>query len=992
MKKPDLSNIKIEKVTTVSGDVPIGVESILQDSDGLIWVGAQSGFYRYDGLKFKKLLDVTVMSIYELSNGNLILFSFNRMTEYDRVTETFQLVSVIQSMTAVQEDSNGNIWLASRSTGLYKLDKYKNIISKFEEDPKNCFKTINSNRIECLNYDKETDKLYIGTRKGLNTLDIKSETFSYYCVQDNENSDKSNSIGNMFRDSRNVLWMCTHDGLFTFNEKNNCLERFVLTDSNEVFADTSINCICEDDDGFIWSGTRRRELVCFDFITKKYDNLKLTNVEGTLIYLKNINSNVIFIGVDGDYTLKIDRQLKKFYNLTKLKPSQIVNIATDSENNILYSFYSAPLYKGKLNGSIFNSEKVSEFKDKLVFRFSSDINNNFWISCRQEEDCQIIVADNNLKNFTIYDLEGINGLNNNISAQFNDSNPDCIWLGFKISGLFKFDKSKNNLIDYSPIINQPNIFITSLFLDSNNFLWIGSEQHGLFKFDTENSKVFKYDLCMGKDEFTSYEMICCFAEDNYKNMWIGTESSLYKIYSDIDKIERYTKKDGLSDDYISGILIDDSDNLWISSRNGLTKFNPHNKIIKNFYESDGLDFNTFHEESCHKSKDGKFFFGSRAITYFYPSEIKDNIFIPNIILTDFQIFNKSVIPSAENPYLKTSITHTKHINLTYRESVISFEFSALVYNDPFKNQYAYKMDGFDDHWVFCGTRRITTYTNLDPGEYTFRVKGSNNNGNWNEEGTSVKITITPPWWETWWFKTGGTALALISAGFVYKKSIDKLKNEKKAQEEFSKKLINSQEEERKKIASVLHDSIAHDVLITKNWSEFGVLNAGDNEEYKRILRKISEQSSLTLNELRRIQFNLHPYEVEKLGLTKAIKSIVDRVSKSTEIKFTFEEDFIDKMFSEENEIHLYRVLQEGINNIIKHSEATKAGIRNTRTDENVFITISDNGKGFSLDGARRRSSMGLSGIAERVKLLGGDLDIDSESGNGTVLRISLPAN
>jgi signal transduction histidine kinase len=145
-----------------------------------------------------------------------------------------------------------------------------------------------------------------------------------------------------------------------------------------------------------------------------------------------------------------------------------------------------------------------------------------------------------------------------------------------------------------------------------------------------------------------------------------------------------------------------------------------------------------------------------------------------------------------------------------------------------------------------------------------------------------------------------------------------------------------------------------------------------------------------LDELRRIQFNLHPYEVEKLGLTKAIKSIIDRVSKSTGIKFTIEEDFIDKIFSEENEIHLYRIIQEAVNNIVKHSSATEAGIIINRTYENIFITISDNGRGFSKSNALRKNSMGLSGISERVKLLEGNLEINSESGNGTVLRIRLP--
>ncbi|MEO6694400.1 MAG: triple tyrosine motif-containing protein, partial [Ignavibacteria bacterium] len=373
----------------------------------------------------------------------------------------------------------------------------------------------------------------------------------------------------------------------------------------------------------------------------------------------------------------------------------------------------------------------------------------------------------------------------------------------------------------------------------------------------------------------------------------------------------------------------------------------------------------------------------KGLTSFYPDSIPKNKNIPAIVLTDFRIFNKEV-------KLDTSITEKKVITISYKENFFSFDFASLDYTNSVKNQHAYMLEGVDQNWINVGNVRTANYTDIEPGEYIFRVKGSNNDGLWNEEGTSVKLTITPPWWQTWWFKSCGAILIFMTAGYGYKKRVSKLKKEKSAQEEFSKKLLNSQEEERKKIASVLHDSIAHDVLITKNSSEIGLRSAGENEEVKEILNKISEQSSSTLNELRRIQFNLHPYEVEKLGLTKAIKSIVDRSSKSTEIEFIIEEDFIDKIFSEENEIHLYRIIQEAVNNIIKHSSATDSSIKILRTDENLFITISDNGKGFVKSNALRKNSMGLSGISERVRLLGGTLEINSEGSGGTTLRIILP--
>jgi signal transduction histidine kinase len=427
-------------------------------------------------------------------------------------------------------------------------------------------------------------------------------------------------------------------------------------------------------------------------------------------------------------------------------------------------------------------------------------------------------------------------------------------------------------------------------------------------------------------------------------------------------------------------------NFWSSTDRGVTKFDPDKKTFTDFGLNDGLDRIEFGIKTRHyKAEDGEMFFCGDGFNSFYPDSIPENNNIPVIALTSFRVFNNEI-------KLDTSITEKKVITISYKENFFSFDYASLDYTNPPKNQHAYILEGIDEDWNNIGNVRTANYTDIEPGEYTFRVKGSNNDGIWNEEGASVKLIITPPWWQTWWFKSCGAALILMTVGYGYKKRVNKLKKEKSAQEEFSKKLINSQEEERKKIASILHDSIAHNVLITKNSSEIGLRSSGENKEVKEILNKISEQSSSTLDELRRIQFNLHPYEVEKLGLTKAIKSIIDRVSKSTGIKFTIEEDFIDKIFSEENEINLYRVIQEAVNNIVKHSSATEAGVIINRTDENIFIMISDNGRGFSKSNALRKNSMGLSGISERVKLLGGNLEIESESGNGTVLRISLPVS
>ncbi|MEO8210507.1 MAG: triple tyrosine motif-containing protein, partial [bacterium] len=418
------------------------------------------------------------------------------------------------------------------------------------------------------------------------------------------------------------------------------------------------------------------------------------------------------------------------------------------------------------------------------------------------------------------------------------------------------------------------------------------------------------------------------------------------------------------------------------------------KTFKNYDMSDGLSNLEFNEGAYFRHPDGTMYFGGNdGITYFHPDEIKDNPYIPNVVITDFEIFNQKVNGSFDNPFLKKNITYADEINLTFRESVFSFKFAALIFNNPQKNQYAYKMEGFDKDWTYCDTRRRTTYTNLSPGTYTFRVKGSNNDGVWNEEGTSIKINISPPYWKTWWFRGLG-ALGLITAtGLGYRQRLETLKKESKAQEEFSRKLIEAQEIERKRIAHELHDGIAHDVLILKNKASMALKHKEHTEGLEKALEEISEQSSATIKEVRNIAYDLHPHQLDRLGFTKTIRSIINDVSKSTNIKFEFETDNVDEVLSKESEINLYRVVQESITNIIKHSMATEAALKVSRLEDSLLISITDNGLGFNVNSKElneAKHGFGISGIMERIKFMKGEIKIESEINKGTTLRFKIP--
>jgi signal transduction histidine kinase/CheY-like chemotaxis protein len=330
-----------------------------------------------------------------------------------------------------------------------------------------------------------------------------------------------------------------------------------------------------------------------------------------------------------------------------------------------------------------------------------------------------------------------------------------IWFGTNGYGLARYDKTKNEFKLYQSDPAVPGCIshnaVLSVFIDSHDNLWVGTDV-GLNLFN-ENTNTFTHFLHNSKNtKSLSNNLINTIFEDTDNNIWIGTNGGLNLFDAHTQSFKVYKEKNGLPSDVIQGILEDASKNLWISTNKGLSKFNPKLQQFRNYDISDGLQGNSFNRASCYKLRSGEMIFGGQnGFNLFHPDSLQDNLFIPPVYITGFQIFNKSVCISEEGPLTK-QISETREINLSYNHSVFSFEFAALNYLMPEKNQYAYKLVGFDEAWNYVGNKRTATYTNLNPGKYVFQVKASNNDLIWNETPVEVKVIITPPYWNTWWFK------------------------------------------------------------------------------------------------------------------------------------------------------------------------------------------------------------------------------------------------
>jgi signal transduction histidine kinase len=322
------------------------------------------------------------------------------------------------------------------------------------------------------------------------------------------------------------------------------------------------------------------------------------------------------------------------------------------------------------------------------------------------------------------------------------------------------------------------------------------------------------------------------------------------------------------------------------------------------------------------------------------------------------------------------------------------QYTALSFINSENLRFKYKLEGLDQDWVEAGTRRTAYFSHAPPGEYTFKVIASNSDGVWNTEGQSLRIVVAPPFYRTWWFLT---LIGLVVAGLVlliYESRVWRLKQAKAEQQAFSRQLIASQEGERKRIAAELHDSLGQSLLIIKNRAALGLEAPQVPHPATEQFEEINDMASQAINEMRTIAYALRPSHLDRLGLTDVIEEMIEKAAGASGIQFSADIAQLDGFFTKEDEINFYRIIQESVNNIIKHSQATKANVEIWIESGQIHISVSDNGRGFMTDaqvGEAAPQGLGLTGMTERARMLGGAYNVKSAPGQGTTVSIRIPA-
>jgi two-component system sensor histidine kinase ChiS len=999
------------------------VTALAEDGAGMLWIGTHGGgldrldlkrdtfaHYRHNPGDIASLAHNVVQSLLVDRDGVLWIGTGNGLDRLDR--ETGQFVHYQNNpadprslsgptIESTYQDREGMIWVGTNGSGLNRLDPTTGHITHFQHHPNDPYSLISNYLVQAIYEDRDGD-LWIGTFEGLDRLDRQTGRMAHYQHDPSDpHSLSSNSIASLHLDPSGLLWVGTLGGGLDILDPaagHFVHHRSAPRDPHSLSSNTVLS-IHEDQMGILWIGTRGGGVNRVDPLAERFalfqndpddPNSLSNNVVWSILQDRQGN---LWIGTLGGGLNRFDREANTWrqYRNDPADPNSLSN------NNVgsLYEDSEGVLWIGTLGGGLDRFDREAE----RFTHFPSDpddphgLGNPFVYSILEDRGGRVWIATD----------EGVYGGVHRIDPQTEQFTH------------FKHDPSDPR--------SMGSNWVRALHEDGSGVLWIGTANAGLNRFDPITQSFDRYRHDPNDPNSLSHDSVTAIHADREGAIWLGTSGGgLNKLNPESETIVRYTVKDGLPSDVIRGILEEDAAPgdgpdagggvLWISTNNGLSRFDPRTETFRNFDASDGLQGNEFLARASFRSSSGEMFFGGvNGFNVLYPDRVKDNPLVPPVILT-------SLRQNGEDVQLRTAVEHAEEIRFHWPDNSFEFEFAALSYVQPEKNQYAYRLEGFDRSWNDVGNRPYGKYTNLPGGTYTLRMKGSNNDGAWNEEGSSLVITIVPPFWATWWFR-GIVLLVLVGivvGGYRLRvRSIETRSRELERQVEertaelsrtnvalereigeriqVEEALRQSEREKatvdaRNRLARELHDSVAQSMYGVMLYAEVAskLLSSGQLDQVTDHLSELRDTAQESLAEMRLLIYELRPPILEEEGLASALQARLEAVESRAGLETEFNTEGENRLASEIEEA-LYRIAQEALNNVLKHAQASRVVVSLVQDRRRVALEIVDDGLGFDPIEAGRGGGVGLRGMRERAAEIGARLGVESAAGSGTMVSI-----
>lgn len=986
------------------------VNAILQDHDGFLWFGTQDGLNKFDGYSFlvyrhdaedsTSISDNYISCLLEDRRGTLWVGTYagglncfdrerNVFAHYQRPTTAAAGISG-NNVTGIAEDSSGALWIGVWGGGVDRLDpgtgEWKHLGAGGSDG-----RSLSNGNVRSLLIDRK-GTVWIGTWNGLDALDPATGTVRHFR---NDGRDPTtlpeNRIVALFEAKDGSLWVSTYSrGLARFDPSNGTFLRYRAGGgAAQGLSSDHVGMIAQDQTGVLWISTRGGGITLLDVrsgLTRHIQHRpdETGGLRGEAIFSTYCDrTGGVWIGTDGSGVQHYDAHRQRFSHLQHLQGN-----AMSLSNAMVRSVCedrAGRVWVGSMGGGLdsfdprsgrwkhFTTTSNPRIGYNCVLAIMEDSRGSLWVGT---DGGGISVFDRDRCTVRHYRSSASNphALASDYIMTFAEGRNGSIWVGTSGGGLNRFDRQTGHFERYLRTAEQKGQlsgnYVWAICEDGKGFLWLGTWGGGLNRLDRSSGLFTGYRHDPADPKSLVNNTVYCITQGSDSALWIGTGGGLDRFDASAGTFTHVTEKDGLPNNVISGILPDGAGNLWLSTNRGLCRYTPANRAVLTFDASDGLQSNEFNQGAYCKGAGGKMYFGGiNGVSVFDPAALAVNDHPPPVVITGCSVFDRAIPISHPAP-------DGMLLRLEHGDNYLSFSFSALSYTAPEKNKFAYRLEGFDKEWVAAGTRRYAAYTNLDPGEYVFRVKAANNDGLWNDRGTTLRVSIRPAVWQTTWFRALGAAVAIVALLLLYRRRTERFRRERTLEEGYTRRFNEFQEQERKDLAGTLHDSLGQELLLLKN--ELTLL-AGTSDVTPPIgekLRSLGSSVQQAIDDVRDISYDLHPHTLDRLGLQKALVSMVRKCEQASTIKFTAEIASLGGMFSHIQEINIFRLLQEALNNVVRHSQASSCTVEVRPTGSELLISVKDDGVGFegeklldsTPEGAR---GYGLTSMTERARLLRG---------------------
>jgi len=742
----------------------------------------------------------------------------------------------------------------------------------------------------------------------------------------------------MLTDKKNDIWFISRDKeLVHYNTYEKKSRKFPL---EKILSPKGIiTAFFKDRSHNIWLGTNRQGIQKFSPNRALFAHY-VQDLKNPLVtsFAEDKNGNT-FIGTFGGGLHKFDAKRKSVKNISQ-SPAYISSLLNDQEEY---------LWIGTANGHVFNKDLTG--KKKLISHFTIGANIR---DILRWGDNLFLASDG--KGFFRYNLKSIKLHTFPINTTGSGTSSSFVW---------------------------------TLHRDKSNKLWLGMAAGGLNMFDPQSEK-FEYFLDDPQNKKAlNNKTVNTIYEDKQGKLWFGTYSGgLNFLNTENLEFSAITQNDGLSGNMITGILPGKNNVLWLATNNGLTKFNPLSGQSKFYDINDGLQSNEFFPGAALKSSDGHMYFGGiNGFNVFNPDSINKNPNPPGILITHFQVHNQP--DSLISELHQLPMTGGETINLDYNQNYITFEFSATDYTAPIKNHFAYKLEPIDLDFLYIGKRHHASYNNLDPGEYYFTVKASNNDGVWNEQGITIKLIISPPFWQTAWFYLF-SSIAIVGLTIIYHRK--RVRYKLKRALEIERIREEEQTKIRIKTARDFHDEMGHRLTRISMLTELILRKeTSETSEFKYLLSQISDNANNLYFGARDFIWAIDPRNDSFFEMAIRMKDFGDELFDSIETDFRVEgiEGSLEEInMSMDLRRQIPLIFKEAMTNILKHANAKNVLLHFDVNDNNCFIKLEDDGNGFNLQTAS--AGLGLGNMKDRAKKIDAILTIKSQPEEGT--QISCASN